>query len=374
MIQTLLVKLAPSQKQHQALLSTMERFNEACNYISQLAFEHHTAGQVKLQHLAYRYLREHYGLSAQMAVRCVGKVVEVYRRDKSKLHIFKPHSAMVFDSRILSFKGLDNVSILTLQGRQIIPIRIGEYQEARINRIVRQCDLILRKGIFYLAVTIDAPEPAPDDPTGALGVDLGIVHIAVDSDGEFYSGEQVDKVRQKTDSLKAKLQSKGTKSAKRHLKKLSGKEASFRRNTNHVISKRLVAKAKCTSRLIALEDLKGIRQRTKVRKSQRQRHQSWAFSQLRHFIAYKARLAGVLVKLVDPKHTSQTCPRCGFVSKHNRVSQSSFVCKLCGFCLNADLAGAINIAQRAMSTSLLPRTPPFGEVPGASPLALAVGG
>jgi len=348
MIQTLMIKLAPSQEQHTFLLQTMERFNEACNYLSELAFSHYTAGQVKLQHLAYRYLREHYGLSAQMAVRAIGKVAEPYRRNKSKLVAFKPHSAMVFDQRILSFKGLDKVSILTLKGRQVIPIRIGVYQEVRLNRVIKQTDLILRKGVFYLAVTLDAPEQTLDDPVGAIGVDLGVVHIAVDSDGEFYSGEDVDRVREKTDNLKSKLQSKGTKSAKRHLKKLSGRESRFRRNTNHIISKRLVSKAKDTQRAIALEDLKGISSRTTVRKTERRRHKSWAFNQLRQFITYKAKMAGVLVKLVDPHYTSQTCPRCGFVSKHNRVSQSSFVCQACGFASNADLTGAINIASKVL--------------------------
>lgn len=342
-----MLKLATTPEQHQTLLETMERFNKACNYISQLAFERYTASQVKLQHLAYRYLREHYGLSAQMAVRCVGKVVQPYRRDKSRLHTFKPHSAMVYDNRILSWKGLDKVSILTLQGRQIIPIRIGAYQEARLNRIVKQCDLLLRNGIFYLAVTVDAPEATPDDPIGALGVDLGVIHLAVDSDGEFYSGEQVDKVRERTDNLKAKLQSKGTKSAKRHLKKVSERESRFRRNINHIISKRLVSKAKDTHRQIALEDLKGIGDST-VRKAERRRHKSWAFNQLRQFITYKAKIAGILVKLVDPKYTSQTCPRCGFVSKANRKSQLLFTCQLCGFASNADLVGATNISRKAL--------------------------
>ena len=369
-----MVKLAPSGKQYKTLLETMERFNEACNYISNLAFKRHTSSQVKLHHLAYRYLREHYGLSAQMAVRVVGKVAEVYRRDKSRLHFFKPHSAVVYDQRILSFKGLDRVSILTLKGRQIIPIRIGEYQKARINRIVKQTDLILRKGIFYLAVTVDVPEPTIDDPVGVLGVDLGVTHLAVDSDGEFYSGEQIEKVRQKIDKLKASLQSKGTKSAKRHLKRLSGREANFRKNTNHIISKRLVAKAKDTQRAIAIEELNGISSRTTVRKAERRRHKSWAFSQLRKFIEYKAKIAGVLTLLVDPKHTSQVCPCCGFVSKTNRQSQSSFICKLCDFRLNADLTGAINIAQRALSTALSSRTSLLGKAPGTSPLALAVGG
>ena len=346
MKQTLMVKLATTPEQFQSLLETMERFNEACNYISELAFCHVTASQVKLHHLAYRYLREHYGLSSQMAVRCVGKVVEQYRRDKHKLASYKPHSAMVYDSRILAFKGLDRVSILTLQGRMIIPIRIGEYQEVRMNRIVKQTDLILRNNIFYLAVVVDATESTPDDPTGTIGVDLGITNLAVDNDGQIYSGKEVDKVRERLDNLKADLQHKGTKSAKRHLKRLSGKEARFRRHVNHVISKQLVTKAKDTHRQIALENLKGVGEST-VRKSQRRVHKSWAFNQLRTFITYKAKIAGVLVQLVDPKYTSQECPHCHHISKGNRKSQSEFVCQSCGFALNADLVGATNIASRA---------------------------
>ncbi len=341
-----MVKLSTTQEQYDALLQTTERFNEACNYISQLAFENHTASQVKLHHLAYRYLREHYGLSAQMAVRVVGKVVEQYRKDKSKRIQFKPHSAMVYDSRILTFKGLDKVSILTLSGRQIIPIRMGEYQRARINTVVKETDLILRNNIFYLAIVVDAPEATPDDPIGTLGVDLGVVHLAIDSDGELYSGEGVDELREKIDTLKSALQSKDTKSAKGHLKKLSGRESRFRRNTNHIIAKRLVSKAKDTHRQIALEDLRGVSDST-VRHSQRRRHKSWAFNQLRQFITYKAKISGVLVKLVDPRNTSRTCPQCGFVSKSNRKSQSLFSCQQCGFASNADLVGAINISRKA---------------------------
>jgi len=52
MIQTLMIKLAPNQEQKEMLLQTMERFNQACNYVAELAFCHYTAGQVKLHHLA----------------------------------------------------------------------------------------------------------------------------------------------------------------------------------------------------------------------------------------------------------------------------------------------------------------------------------
>ena len=345
MKQTLMVKLAPSPEQYDALLETMEKFNEACNSIADIAFEFKTANKFRLQKVVYRDIRGS-GLSAQMAIRAISKVSEAYKRDRSIKPTFKPRSAIVYDQRILSWKGLDKVSILTLVGRQIIPTRIGAYQEAKINRIVKQCDLILRNNIFYLAVVVDAPEASPDGPAGTLGVDLGVINLAVDSDGEFYSGESIDNVREKIDTLKASLQSKDTKSAKQHLKRLSGRESRFRRSVNHVISKRLVSKAKDTHRQIALEDLKGIGDST-VRHSQRRRHKSWAFSQLRSFIQYKATIAGVLVALVDPRNTSRTCPQCGFVFKSNRKSQSLFSCQQCGFASNADLVGATNISRKA---------------------------
>lgn len=347
MKQTLMIKLAPSPEQHKALLETMERFNKACNYASNAAFESNTFGQVYLHHLVYQYLRKQLGLSAQMAVRAVAKTSESYKIDRKVQHSFNPHSVMVYDQRILSWKGLDKVSILTLAGRQIIPTRIGAYQAARIDRKVRQSDLILRDGIFYIAVVVDAPEPTPDDYNGYLGIDLGIVNIAADSDGETYSGNQVNGLRKRQAKLRSKLQVKDTKAAKRLLKKRSRKERRFATNINHTISKRIVAKAKDTGRGIAIEDLSGIRDRITVRHSQRRQHHSWAFRQLRSFIEYKAILAGVVVKLVDPRNTSRICPDCGCIDKRNRPSQSIFSCVSCKYSAPADTVAAGNIASRA---------------------------
>jgi len=351
MKQTLMVKLVPTDEQHKALLKTMERFNEACNYASGVSFSNRTFGQVYLHHLVYRHIREHFSLSAQQAVRAIAKVSESYKTDRKSQHFFKPHSAMVYDQRILSWKGLDKVSILTLQGRQIIPTRIGAYQEARIDRKVRQSDLVLSDGIFYLAVIVDAPEPTPDEPDSFLGIDLGIVNIAADSDGEVYSGGQVNGLRKRHAKLRSKLQANGSKQAKRLLKKRSKKERRFATNINHIISKGVVGKAKDTHRGIALEDLGGIRERMVVRKRQRRQQHSWAFNQLRQFIQYKAKLAGVIVAFVDPRNTSRLCPQCGFISKSNRKSQSLFSCVSCGYSAFADTNAAGNIASRAIVNS-----------------------
>lgn len=326
MLQTLIIKLNTSKEQYNVLLETMYLFNEACNYIANIAFEMKSANKIELQKVVYHDVRNKFKLSAQHTVRAISKVSEVYKRDKTIKPEFKPTGAIVYDQRILSFRKLDAVSILTVSGRQIIPIRIGEYQKARLDRIRGQADLILRDGIFYLAVVVDAPEMTKYDAVGMLGVDLGVVNLATDNEGNIFSGKRIDNVREKNAVLRANLQQAGTKSAKKHLKKLSGRESRFHRDVNHVISKKIVAKAKDTRQAIALEDLKGIRKSVTVRKAQRSRIHSWAFRQLRSFIEYKAALSGVSVILVNPRGTSHICPECRHNEKGNRPNRNTFRC------------------------------------------------
>jgi putative transposase len=340
-------KLLPTPEQSSALLTTLERVNEACAWLAERAFEMKSADKLRLQGLYYRDLREKFGLSSQMAVRAISKVAEAYKRDRIRKPTFKPHGAIAYDQRIMSFKAMDRVSLLTISGRVLVPYVAGGYHRARLEGARGQSDLVFRKGKWFLYVTVDVPDGSPVDPEGWLGVDLGIRNLAVDSDGEAHSGAVVEATRQRHQRLRNILQPVGTKSAKRHLKKLAGREARFRSIENHRISKRIVAKAKGTGRGIAVEDLTGIHERATVRRSQRAMHSGWAFFQLRAFLSYKAATAGVKLVVVDPRNTSRTCPACGYIDKANRKSQSEFACKSCGFAANADLVGATNIARRA---------------------------
>jgi len=329
MKQTMLLKLAPTPEQAHALLDTMQTFNAACNYIAEQAFEAHVANKFELQKMTYGELRTTYQLSAQLAIRAISKTTDAYKRDKSIRSTFKPEGAVVYDERVMSFKGLTTVSLLTLHGRVLVAFRMGGYQQARMDSIKGQADLLYRNGTFYLAVTLDVPEVPPEPTTETLGVDLGIINLATDSSGETFSGAAIEKTRHKMLTLRSALQKKGTRSAKRHLKTLSGKETRFRKNTNHVISKRIVQKAKEQQQAIAIEELRHIRQRTErtVRHSQRARQSSWSFWQLRFFLSYKAALAGVPLHTVDPRNTSRTCSECGHCAKENRKSQASFLCR-----------------------------------------------
>jgi putative transposase len=342
------VKLLPTPQQAYALRQTLERTNAACQFISNAAWETRTFRQYDLHHKCYQEVREQFELSAQITVRAIAKVTDAYKIDRKTKRSFKTTGSIAYDERILSWRLQDQtVSIWTAVGRLHIPFVCGERQWELLQTRQGESDLVFYKGLFYLSATCEVDEPKPIDVEGALGVDLGVVNIAVDSDGQVHSASHINNVRHRHRRLRAKLQARGTRSARRKLKRLSGKERRFAKDTNHCISKKLVAKAKDTNRAIALEDLEGIRSRVTVRRKQRTILHNWAFFQLRSFVTYKAKCDGVPVFLVDPRNTSRTCPVCGHIDKANRPSQSQFSCVVCGFAGLADHIAAINIGRRA---------------------------
>ena len=116
----MLLKLTPTEEQHHALLETMHAFNAACNYVASVAFAEKTANKFELQKLVYSELRGTYKLAAQLAIRAISKASEAYKRDKSIPPTFQPEGAIVYDERVMSFKGLLTVSLLTIQGRVLV--------------------------------------------------------------------------------------------------------------------------------------------------------------------------------------------------------------------------------------------------------------
>jgi IS605 OrfB family transposase len=355
---TLQTQLLPDRDQAQKLSATIRAFNAAADWLAGEAWRLKSANKVELQQLYYRQLRDDFGLSAQMVIRCIAQVCEAYSRDKSKRPRFKKYASVPYDQRLMSFKGARRVSLLTLEGRTIVPVIMGKYRSERFNGKHGQCDLLRRKdGKWFLLVTVDAPDVAPRPSTDFIGVDFGVVNLAVDSDGEMQMGDDVEQTRKHYEKVKRSLQRKATKqkrggkrplNAKRKLKALSGRERRFKANTNHTIAKKIVAKATDTGRGVAIEDLEGIRNRTRFRKKQRDRMSKWAFAELRGYIEYKAALLGVKVTAVDPRNTSKRCPSCDHVSRKNRIKRDVFLCDECGYFEHADIVGAKNIRSGAL--------------------------
>ena len=174
--------------------------------------------------------------------------------------------------------------------------------------------------------------------------------VAIDSKDKtlFVNGKQIKQVKAKYVKLRKHLQAKGTKSAKRKLKEISGRENRFMSNVNHFISKALLNFAEKNS-LIVLEDLIGINLSTTARIKDIYYRLSWSFAQLRQFIEYKALLKGIKILVVDPKYTSQMCPKCGYTHKNNRNHTThTFTCGKCNYTSNDDRIGAMNLRQKGI--------------------------
>jgi putative transposase len=346
---TIQLKLLPTPVQADVLSRTLMRANAACDYISQLAWQAGTFGQFPIHRLIYGAVRETFGLAAQVTVRCIAKVADAYKLGKKTQRTFQPLGAVAYDERILTYTHQNTaVSIWTLSGRQEIPFVCGERQKSLLAFRRGETDLAFVRGQWYLFATAEIETPQPSDVDDALGIDLGVTNIATDSDGAVHSGKAIKNVRYRHRRLRNKLQRLGTLGSRRRLRVLAGQEARFGKHVNHVISKGIVAKAARTKRSIAVEDLTHIRTRVRARRSQRATLHSWAFAQLQFFIAYKALGCGVPVHRVDPRNTSRTCPKCGFVDEANRKTQALFVCTSCSFTGLADVIAAGNIASRAL--------------------------
>jgi putative transposase len=363
-IRTIACKLVPTLEQRTELDATIVAFADACNFIADVARQIHSSNKVKVQHACYAEVRSRFGLSANLAIRAIARVC-VALKVKTKAHAMFEPTSIDYDRRIFSFREWDwTFSVTLLHRRERLETALGDYQKGRLKgHTPTSATLVKRRdGTFFLHVQLKSTTPPPHTPKGTLGVDLGRRRVAVDSDGNPYEATEVQRLRNHYPKVRRSLQCKGTKEAKRLLQQLSGREQRHMRAINHTISKQLIEIAHTTQRQIALEDLTGIRQRTRVRKAQRYHHHSWAFYQLRQFVAYKAQAAGVPLVLVDPAYTSKTCHRCGLRGHRTGLT---FFCTRCNVVMDADWNAAMNIAAAGAAVTRL-EDAPYGSVKAAA--------
>jgi putative transposase len=359
---TLKLRLHLSPEAEALLLDTLRQATASFNAVTTHGWKTGQRNGTRLHHATYHALREAYpDLPSQLHCAARVKALEALKstdqRRKQGCKVSCPTSRLCparYDARSYRVKLAEGIaSLATTGGRVCVQFNVCRYYRRYLPWKPCSADLCYdgKNGTFSLHVVVEAPAPELVHE-GVIGVDLGITEIATDSAGNQYSGEPVKAVRRRVRRIRRLLQSKGTKSAKRHLKRLRQKQSRFTKNTNHVLSKRLVATASTSRKALALEDLSGIRDRAETVFSREMRWLmgNWAFDQLRRFVSYKAEAAGVPVVLVDPRNTSRTCSQCGYCDKGNRKSQDRFLCLHCGFALNADVNAAINIGARAASS------------------------
>jgi len=389
------LKLQTTPEQFRALRQTQLAYRDALNHVSLYAFaQGRMSNQIALRERTYLDVRARFGLPAQMATnvprqvgatykglwtkvkanaaaRAAGKTKKRYRGLDQAPKYVSPTLAYDYQ-RDYSFKTGQQVSVLTLQGRVIVPytgytphvalIRQGTQMGGHIGAAKLWYDKPHKQ--FYLLVSLEiaGPDPVPESHQHIVGVDVGQRYLAVATDTlnrtHFFPGREARAKADHYARLRKRLQHKGTRSATRLLTVIAGRERRLKHDRNHLISRQLVDAYPHS--LIGLEDLTHIRERTKrkrrhgkkatVKQRRANRHASqWAFAELQGYIAYKALLAGSMAVKVDAYKTSQACPRCGYTAEDNRPEKGLvFSCQVCQLVLHADLIGARNVALRTL--------------------------
>jgi len=344
-------KLQVPQEFRQEIDLTLEGFADACNQILAVAKENKQWNTTKLHQLVYKPVRESTGLKANHVCQAIRRVIGNAKAVK-QIHKFRPTSLNLDVRTFVYLEDLQTVGVTLIAGRKKFKLSIGNYQVALLRGQIPTAATLnkTRKGDYYINICVEIPS----DPTGktpkVIGVDLGRRDIATTSTDKSWSGAKIQATRDRYSKVRSNVQSKRTRSSRRLLRRLSGREQRFQKWLNHTISSQLVKEAKQVNAALAFEDLTNIRKSLNEKprnRTERRRTNNWAFYQLRMFTQYKAVIAGVPVILVPAAYTSQTCSRCGHVHPTKGKSFRSgkkFKCGHCGFEHDADVNAAKNIA------------------------------
>jgi len=218
---------------------------------------------------------------------------------------------------------------------------------------------------YHASILIDIAEEALkpcNNINKAVGLDVGVSLVVADSNGNKVKPltltKELSRLRLRAKQLSQKKKGSNNRAkAKAKLAKANLKIANKRKDFLHKLSLQYAE----NQGIVVVEDLriknmtksakgtketpgKQVKQKTGLNKSITQ--QSWGMFYV--LLEYKLHDRGGQLIKVDPKHTSQTCNKCGHVNKSNRKSQSKFECISCRHSDNADVNGAKNILARGV--------------------------
>lgn len=329
----------PQERFLPLLAMCAEIFNQHVDW----ALENQTYNKSKAHHDLYAWLRAAYPNVPSALVQTVrDTAMEAIKATKFKRRPRKkPTSALRYDQRTITLRGYQ-LTLSCLGKRSRVILQVPEYfQNVFETWTFKGATLTYTKRSkqFWVRLVFETSTPQLQEEGDVLGVDRGLYHLASTSQGQFFSGSNV-RARQRRYLYNRKtLQAKGTRSAKRRLRAMSGREQRFSKDVNHCVSKKLAHSNGIT--IFALEDLSGIRN---LRRGKRMNKwlSSWPFYQLEQFLSYKSEALGKRIAFVDARYTSQRCSRCGHRSSANR-KKSRFCCGACSYANHADINSALNI-------------------------------
>ena len=251
---------------------------------------------------------------------------------------------------------------LLFSGRLVGGLRIRMHRPIPEEAVIKSAIFTLEGGIWRVALACEVPVTSVNDNDSIIGIDVGVAHLATDSEGCHYTNVRPLDKRQKKLRRAARGLARSRRGSKRRKKAVARLQRAQRRVRNHRrthlhdVANAIVRSATT----IVVEDLKlknMIRSaRGSVAEPGRNVRQKAGLNRvladaapgrLISMIAYKAESAGGRMIKVDPRNTSTTCSACDVVDM-TQLSRTRYRCR-CGLDLHRDHNAAINIRKRGIS-------------------------
>lgn len=379
------------------------RYRDACDYISQYVFDNgFTLNFMFLQKDLYDDIRRKFALKSQMTISSLKTVTARYKTVKEQLyrHPYKyrdeegntryidrtlewltkpvrfsrPQADLVRNRDYSFVDDGQALSVNTLGSRvrvsYDVPATFREYFDGTWT--FGTAKLVSLNGEWYMHIPVSksvTEEFIRETPSHVVGIDSGLRFLATAYDEKgnttFFDGKQILAKRQSFNNVRAQLQARGTKSSKRVLKRISGRENRWMSDVNHRISKTLTDMYG-SGTLFVIEDLRGVsfsEENLACRDAHgRNEIRSWSFYQLEQFLDYKSQSMGSAVLKVPADYTSQRCPKCGRIHKPNRHHDiHEYICDCCGYRSNDDRVGAMNLQTLGAMYVSGDNNPRFGK-------------
>ena len=325
------------------------QYTQAASWVSEQVFKSREKNSNRLHRAFYGTIREKFKLPSQLSCSIFRQVTSTYKTIASSgnwnLAVYRKPTLPLTIGRDL----LRNKRGITILGQFIslekVSLPDGKWQDSKLKRIGK---------VWYLLLAHEVEIPDPKISGSIVGVDFGIkrLMVATNSDNHktfFFKGGVENHHRSCIRRTRAAVQSVGTRSSRRLLKRMSGHEASVTVNLLHRASKQLVSYAVANgARRIVCEDLSNVRDSSLNKgKDLRSKVHRWPYAKGQFFVSYKAAAVGIEFEKINPRNTSRGCPLCGDVSVSNR-NGLQFCCKKCGHRDDADRNASKNIRMRSV--------------------------
>ena len=356
--------IPPTRHKAKWLDNTASLFSQAVQIGLKAAKELNTSSRGKIHQATYSQMRE-LGLPSDYARMGVNAAVSLarsfFRLKKKQKHTAFPkvNRSQGIGLGINSYSLVEHDSSFVLRvstgkrGRYIwLPLSVPGKFVSKMNAVKGDAKLFQRAGTWYAMLPVKTTPARRSGEKTFIGIDLGIVRIAVVSTPDtvrIFNGKEIRHKREHFADIRRRYQRHNrldqVKQSRRH-------ERRWMKDINHKISKEIVEIAdRYSNPVICVEKLEGIRERVRSSKRFNRMIASWTFRQLVDMIKYKAERLGIEIVFVDPRSTSRRCSECGHLSRSNRPDQATFRCVKCGFQLNADLNASRNIAAVGLYAS-----------------------